>query len=246
MSAWKLRLAVWLPSKTQEKNRCFGSDFFLLVSKGDAVPPGYVSGSEETGNDTPLSSAQRTRPRRRKVNCPEGAREGALGYGAGRGKKVRYTPRLSWGILRGALRCACPSSLPAARLDGNSARSAQKSTPLACFSFSCRIPTKSGQAGQACRSRPRKIPYKSQGVYLTFIPLPRDTYPRAPSLAPSGQFTLCPEPPLPCRGEGGIPFGFAGTEGVSRGGQSPPWKSVSGQSPVSPSYPLRRGCSGSA
>ena len=96
------------------------------------------------------------------------------------------------------------------------------STPLACFSFSCRIPTKSEQAGQACRSRPRKIPYKSQGVYLTFIPLPRDTYPRAPSLAPSGQFTLCPEPPLPCRGEGGIPFGFAGTEGVSRGDAVPP------------------------
>ena len=140
--------------------------------QGDAVPPGYVSGFSGTGNDTPLSSAQRTRPRRRKVNCPEGAREGALGYGAGRGKKVRYTPRLSWGILRGALRCACPSSLPAARLDGNSARSAQKSTPLACFSFSCRIPTKSEQAGQACRSRPRKILRKSRGVYLTFTPLP--------------------------------------------------------------------------
>ena len=88
--------------------------------QGDAVPPGYVSGFSGTGNDTPLSSAQRTRPRRRKVNCPEGAREGALGYGAGRGKKVRYTPRLSWGILRGALRCACPSSLPKARSGGNS------------------------------------------------------------------------------------------------------------------------------
>ncbi len=28
------------------------------------------------------------------------------------------------------------------------------------------------EGGQACRSRPRKIPHKSQGVYLTFIPLP--------------------------------------------------------------------------
>ena len=56
-----------------------------LSSKGDAVPPGYVSGSGETGNDTPLSSAQRTRPRRR---------------GAGRGKKVRYTPRLFMNLLR--------------------------------------------------------------------------------------------------------------------------------------------------
>ena len=48
-----------------------------LSSKGDAVPPGYVSGSGETGNDTP------SRPH--KVNCPERAREGALGYG-GRGR----------------------------------------------------------------------------------------------------------------------------------------------------------------
>ena len=53
-------------------------------------------------------------------------------------------------------------------------------------------------------------------------------------------------PRPPCGREGGIPFGFAGTEGVSRGGQRPPWKSVSGQSPVTQSCPLRRGCSGSA
>ena len=33
--------------------------FLLQKSRGDAVPPGYVSGSEETGNDTPLSSARR-------------------------------------------------------------------------------------------------------------------------------------------------------------------------------------------
>ena len=42
---------------------------------------------------------------------------------------------------------------------------------------------------QAHRSAPHKIPRKSQGVYLTFTPLPAP-YPRAPSLAPSGQFTL--------------------------------------------------------
>ncbi len=52
-------------------------------SKGDAVPLRYAPGSCETGGDNPLSSAQRTRPRRR---------------GAGGGKKVRYTPRLSWRI----------------------------------------------------------------------------------------------------------------------------------------------------
>ena len=28
------------------------------------------------------------------------------------------------------------------------------------------------ESGQACRSRPRKIPRKSRGVYLTFTPLP--------------------------------------------------------------------------
>ena len=32
-----------------------------LASRGDAVPPGYVSGSEETGNDTPLAPARQGR-----------------------------------------------------------------------------------------------------------------------------------------------------------------------------------------
>ena len=77
------------------------------------------------------------------------------------------------------------------------------------------------EGGQACRSRPRKIPRKSRGVYLTFTPLPRDTYPRAPSLAPSGQFTLCPEPPLLCRGEGVIAPGSGETGGVSKGDSVP-------------------------
>ena len=63
-------------------------------SKGDAVPLRYAPGSGETGGDNPLSSARRTRPRR---------------HGAGRGVKVRYTPRLLRGILCGALRCACPA-----------------------------------------------------------------------------------------------------------------------------------------
>ena len=51
-----------------------------------------------------------------------------------------------------------------------------------------------------------KFPIKVQ-LCRTFIPLPRDT---------------CPEPPLPCRGEGGIPSGFSGTGGVSRGDGVPP------------------------
>ena len=49
--------------------------------------------------------------------------------------------------------------------------------------------------GQVCRSRPHKIPHKSQGVYLTFIPLPRDA---------------CPEPRPPCGREGDIRDSFLG------------------------------------
>ena len=54
-------------------------------SKGDAVPLRYAPGSEETGGDNPLSSAQRTRPRRR---------------GAGRGIKVRQ----SWTFMGNFMR----------------------------------------------------------------------------------------------------------------------------------------------
>ena len=36
----------------------------------------------------------------------------------------------------------------------------------------CHISAKPKQAGQAHRSAPHKIPRKSQGVYLTFTPLP--------------------------------------------------------------------------
>ena len=49
---------------------------FSLSSKGDAVPLRYAPGSGETGGDNPLSSARRTRPRRR---------------GAGSGIKVRQS-----------------------------------------------------------------------------------------------------------------------------------------------------------
>ena len=51
-----------------------------------------------------------------------------------------------------------------------------------------------------------KFPVKVQ-LCRTFTPLPRDT---------------CPEPPLPCRGEGGIVSGFFGTGNVSRGDSVPP------------------------
>ena len=77
-------------------------------SKGDAVPLRYAPGSGETGSDNPLSSARRTRPRRRKVNCPFGAREGALGYGAGRGVKVRQSWAFTENFMRRtAVRLSC-------------------------------------------------------------------------------------------------------------------------------------------
>ena len=62
------------------------------------------------------------------------------------------------------------------------AKRTKKGTPKACLSrfraqvrrnaIPCRIPAQPEQAGQACRSRPHKIPRKSRGVYLTFTPLP--------------------------------------------------------------------------
>ena len=66
-----------------------------------------------------------------------------------------------------------------------------------------------------------KFPIKVQ-LCRTFIPLPRDT---------------CPEPPLPCRGEGGIVFGFSGTENVSRGDSIPP--GITQPSHTSSCSPLR-------
>ncbi len=57
------------------------------LSKGDVVPPGYPSGSGETGGDTPLSSARRTRPRR---------------GGAGRGVKVRQSWTFTGNLMRPA------------------------------------------------------------------------------------------------------------------------------------------------
>ena len=60
----------------------------------------------------------------------------------------------------------------------------KKGTPKACLSASLRDAAHTRcalfppnlafgkEGGQACRSRPHKIPHKSRGVYLTFTPLP--------------------------------------------------------------------------
>ena len=76
---------------------------------------------------------------------------------------------------------------------------------------SCRILPSAKQAGQALRRAPHKIPHKSPAL--------PDFYTSARAVAA--------RPRPPCGREGGIPSGFSGTGGVSRGGQSPPWKSIS-------------------
>ncbi len=113
----------------------------------------------------------------------------------------------------------------------------KKGTPKACLSrfraqvrrnaIPCRIPAVPEQAGQAHRSAPHKIPRKSRGVYLTFTPLPAP-YPRAPSLAPSGQFTLWRRGLVRRADERGLsPPVSQGTGGVSKGDSVP----LRGQAP---------------
>ena len=77
------------------------------------------------------------------------------------------------------------------------------------------------EGGQACRSRPHKIPHKSPAL--------PDFYTSARAAAA--------RPPLPCRGEGGIVFGFSGTENVSRGDNVPP--GITQPSHTSSCSPLR-------
>ena len=102
----------------------------------------------------------------------------------------------------------------------------RKGTPLAClFAFPAAFRRSRNRQGQVCRSRPHKIPHKSQGVYLTFIPLPRDA---------------CPEPRPPCGREGDIPQSFYGTLWVSKG-DSVPLRGLSTENPsVSDAADLRR------
>ena len=77
------------------------------------------------------------------------------------------------------------------------------------------------EGGQACHSRPHKIPHKSPAL--------PDFYTSARAAAA--------RPPLPCRGEGGIVFGFSGTENVSRGDSVPP--GITQPSHTSSCSPLR-------
>ena len=102
----------------------------LKLLRGTLSPLDTPPVPDETGGDNPLSSAQRTRPRR----C-----------GAGRGKKVRYTPRLSWRFLRGALRSACPACFAEGKMRQEIAHAlrAQKARHrrafFLCSDQSCRV-----------------------------------------------------------------------------------------------------------
>ena len=93
--------------------------------------------------------------------------------------------------------------------------------------ISCRILPSAKQAGQALRRAPHKIPRKSPALPDFYSSAraaaarPRPPHPRAPSLALSGQFTLCGR-------EGGIVSGFSGTGNVSRGDSVPPGRKPAG------------------
>ena len=87
--------------------------------------------------------------------------------------------------------------------------------------FSHRPAAMPQQVGQAHRSAPHKSPHKSPAL--------PDFYTAARAAAA--------RPPLPCRGEGGIVFGFSGTENVSRGDSVPP--GITQPSHTSSCSPLR-------
>ena len=94
-------------------------------------------------------------------------------------------------------------------------------TPPFSLLIFCRILPSAKQAGQALRRAPHKIPRKSPALPDFYSSAraaaarPRPPHPRAPSLALSGQFTLCGR-------EGGIVSDFSGTGNVSRGDSVPP------------------------
>ena len=79
------------------------------------------------------------------------------------------------------------------------------------------------EGGQACRSRPHKIPHKSPAL--------PDFYTAARAAAA--------RPPLPCRGEGVIAPGFSGTGGVSKGDSVPLRRRLTQPSHTSSCSPLR-------
>ena len=77
------------------------------------------------------------------------------------------------------------------------------------------------EGGQALRRAPHQIPHKSPALpdcYTTARAVPQGTF-----SCPEGAIHLAAARPRPlCGREGGIVFGFSGTENVSRGDSVPP------------------------
>lgn len=90
-------------------------------------------------------------------------------------KPQQHPPFPRFPSLYGGRRAARPAEVLRTK---PSIKPNRKGTPKAClFTFPDAFRQRRNRQGQVCRSRPHKIPHKSQGVYLTFIPLPRDSVP---------------------------------------------------------------------
>ena len=113
------------------------------------------------------------------------------------------------------------SAIPPPRKKEKSTRFSRMLRACQARAIPCLLPAKPEPAGQAHRSAPHKIPHKSPAL--------PDFYTSARAAAA--------RPPLPCRGEGGIVFGFSGTENVSRGDSVPP--GITQPSHTSSCSPLR-------
>ena len=84
-------------------------------------------------------------------------------------KPQQHTPFPRFPSLYGGRRAARPAEVLRTK---PSIKPNRKGTPKAClFAFPDAFRQRRNRQGQVCRSSPHKIPHKSQGVYLTFIPL---------------------------------------------------------------------------
>ena len=187
--------------------------------KTNVLPTSCVCGGMRSSRPTGAVQKEFARPRERRgeVTPPYGVPR-CYPEHSFKIRKPRYTPPVFWNLQ--------------SKFNSLRARSARKKArPKACLlrfraqvrrnAIPCRIPAVPEQAGQAHRSAPHKIPRKSRGVYLTFTPLPAP-YPRAPSLAPSGQFTLRRRGLVRCADERGVSFPVSSEPETYPGGTASP------------------------
>ena len=130
--------------------------------------PRKIPQSKPKGRPKPSFSA----PYKRKI-CPAVQTAGHRRYleHSLKVRKPRYTPPVFWNLRSKFYSIRAQSARKKARLWRAFCVPTGRRARGAC-AISCRIPAKPEQAGQAHRSAPHKIPRKSQGVYLTFTPLP--------------------------------------------------------------------------